>query len=247
MSPVRSAILRPIIAAAFLLIASGLAKPAWGQGTGALLYGVTPTNRLIAFTASAPGTLLGSVPITNLNPGDRIVGIDVRPASNWLYGLGISGQLYFINQSNGVAIRIGVPITPAPSGTDFGFDFNPVVDRIRVVSDSGQNLRLHPDTGAVAVVDAPLAYAPGDPNAGRTPGVQAAAYTNPDNDAATGTTLYDLDAALDVAVIQNPPNDGRLNTVGPIGFDAVSAGFDIGGGNSFYASLQAAGARITAP
>ena len=51
----------------------------------------------------------------------------------------------------------GAPaFTPALSGTAFGFDFNPTVDRIRVVSDTGQNLRLNPDTGAVAAVDGAL-------------------------------------------------------------------------------------------
>jgi hypothetical protein len=36
----------------------------------------------------------------------------------------------------------------------FPIDFNPVVDRIRIMSDAGQNLRVHPDTGAV-VADSP--------------------------------------------------------------------------------------------
>ena len=44
---------------------------------------------------------------------------------------------------------------PLLDGTEFGVDFNPQVDRLRVVSNSGQNLRLHPDTGAVAAVDKP--------------------------------------------------------------------------------------------
>jgi hypothetical protein len=237
---------RRYLLSAFIILAvlALSAQHADAQDTSALLYGVTPSNRLITFSASAPGTLIASVPILNLSPGERIVGVDVRPANNWLYGLGSGGQLYIINHVTGAAIRIGAPVSPLLAGTEFGFDFNPTVDRIRVVSDAGQNLRLHPDTGAVAAVDGSLAYLAGDPNAGRTPGVQAAAYTNPDNDPATGTTLFDIDAALDVVSTQNPPNDGRLNTNVSLGIDAVRVGFDIGP-SSFYASVQAAGATTS--
>ena len=211
---------------------------------GQLLLGVTPSNRLIAFSSANPGQLLHSVPITNLAPGELILGIDVRPANNQLYALGSTSQLYLINYINGAATRVGSPFTPSLSGTDFGFDFNPTVDRIRVVSDTGQNLRLHPDSGAIAAVDTPLSYAPGDANAGRTPQVTAAAYTNPDNDPATGTLLVDLDAALDVAASQNPPNDGRLNTLLPLGVDIARAGFDISLTDAFVA-YQTAGATTS--
>jgi hypothetical protein len=222
-------------------IAAGWQRPAPAQNAGVLLYGVTASNRLIAFTSAAPGQLLNDVPIANLAAGERIVGLDMRPANNWLYGLGSTSQLYVINPVTGAAIRIGAPFTPALSGTDFGFDFNPTVDRIRVVSNSGQNLRLHPDTGAAAAVDGALSYAAGDANAGRVPGVTAVAYTNPDNDPATGTTLFDIDAALDVVAVQNPPNDGRLNTQDPLGIDAGNLGFDIGLASDFYASIQSPG------
>jgi hypothetical protein len=229
-----------LVVAVVMIILALSARRATTQEAAAVLYGVTPSNRLITFSAAAPGTLVASVPIANLSPGERIVGIDVRPANNWLYGLGSGGQLYLLNQVTGAAIRIGAPLSPGLAGTQFGFDFNPTVDRIRVVSDAGQNLRVHPDTGAVVAVDGALSYTAGDPNAGRTPNVQAAAYTNPDNDPATGTTLFDIDTALDVVSTQNPPNDGRLNTTVSLGIDAVSVGFDIGL-RSFYAAVQAAG------
>jgi hypothetical protein len=218
--------------------------PLPAQTGGAILYAVTPSNRLLTFSSSAPGTILNNVPITNLQTGERIVGIDMRPANNWLYGLGSTSQLYVINQVTGAAIRIGAPFTPALAGTEFGVDFNPTVDRIRVVSDTGQNLRLHPDTGAVAGVDLPLNYAAGDANAGRTPGVDAVAYTNPDNDPATGTTLFDIDSALDTVAIQNPPNNGTLNTNGALGVGAVRVGFDIGL-TDFYAAIQLDGSTTS--
>ena len=206
------------------------------QSAPALLYGVTTSNRLIAFDASDPSRLLGSMPIANLAAGEQIVGIDVRPANNWLYGLGSSSQLYLINQLTGAAIRIGAPFTPALNGSAFGVDFNPTVDRIRVVSDTGQNLRLHPDTGVVVAVDGPLRFATADPNASRTPHIVGAAYTNPDTDPSTGTTLFDIDSVLDISATQNPPNDGVLNTMAPIGIDAGDrVGFDIGPSSIFLA------------
>jgi hypothetical protein len=73
------------------------------------------------------------------------------------------------------------------------------VDRIRVVSDVDQNLRLNPDTGAV-IVDTPLAYKSGDPNFGKNANVVHAAYTNSFKGATT-TTLYVLDTGLDVLAI----------------------------------------------
>ncbi len=224
-----------------MIVAWGRPMPA--QTGAALLFGVTPSNRLIAFSASAPAQLFSNVLITNLAPGERIVGIDVRPANNLLYGLGSSSQLYVLNPVSGAATRIGAPFTPGLSGTDFGFDFNPAVDRIRVVSNTGQNLRLHPDTGAGAGVDSNLSFA-GDVYAGLMPAVTGAAYSNPDNDPATGTTLFDIDTALDIVAIQNPPNNGTLNALVSLGVDGTSVGFDIGLSDSFV-SVQAPGATTS--
>ena len=84
-----------------------------------------------------------------------------------------------------------------------------MADRIRITSDSEQNLRVNPDTGMVAAVDGMLAYAAGDINFGQNPNVVGSAYTN-SRPTATTTTLYDIDSALDIVVIQNPPNEGVL-------------------------------------
>jgi hypothetical protein len=96
-----------------------------------------------------------------------------------------------------------------------------------VVSDADQNLRLNPNNGALAALDSPLAYAAGDLNAGANPNIVGAAYTN-NIAGATSTALYVLDSNLDILAIQNPPNNGTLNTVGPLGVDtSAEAGFDI--------------------
>jgi hypothetical protein len=105
------------------------------------------------------------------------------------------------------------------AGTAFGVDFNPVPDRLRIVSDTGQNLRVNVDTGGVTV-DGALAYAAGDTNAGQSPQIAAAGYTNAvAGRVATATVLYDIDFAKDILVRQDPPNNGTLVTVGPLGVD----------------------------
>jgi hypothetical protein len=181
--------------------------------------------------------------VTGLQPEEEILGIDFRPATGGLYGLGSTSRLYLIDPGTAVATQVGSgPFATALEGHAFGFDFNPTVDRIRVVSNTGQNLRLNPITGALAAVDTALAFAALDPNAGARPAVVGAAYTNPDNDPATGTTLYDIDAALDLLVTQAPPNGGVLNTVGRLGERANGkVGFDIGADGRAWAVLKPGG------
>jgi hypothetical protein len=210
-----------------------------GPGVGELVYGVTTSNLLISFNSGAPGTILSSVAITGLQTGETILGIDFRPATKQLYGLGSTSRLYTINLVTGAATAVAPQFTPALSGTAFGFDFNPTVDRIRITSSAGQNFRLDPST-ATAVIDTNLAYASGDVNAAATPRVVGSAYTNSFS-GATSTTLYDIDSNLDILVTQNPPNNGTLNTVGPLGFNTSDlVGFDISRVSSIaFASLTA--------
>lgn len=142
--------------------------------------------------------------------------------------------------STGAATVVGSQFTTLLNGTAFGFDFNPTVDRIRVTSEANQNLRLNPSNGAIAAVDTNLAYAAGDVNVGADPRVVGSAYTNSFSGATT-TTLYDIDSNLDILVTQNPPNNGTLNTVGPLGFNTSDLlGFDISRVSSIaFASLTA--------
>jgi hypothetical protein len=255
---------RRVAAAAILLcIMLGLAPYASAapgtQGSGQIVYGLTTANRLIQFNSSNPCVIIAQPRVTGLQKNEQLHGIDFRPATGQLYGLGSSSRIYVIDPQSGQATPVvAQPFSPKLQGKLFGFDFNPTVDRIRVVSDKGQNLRLHPDLGTVVdfdpaaagiQTDGKLAYdntdADGDPvdvNAGRRPRVGAAAYTNPDNDPATGTTLYDIDAERDSLVTQAPPNNGTLNTVGKLGFKVNElAGFDIGSTNIAYAALRARG------
>lgn len=213
---------------AFASAVTGIAIP-----TNSVAYSVDEANNLMVHDFMASGIPI-SKPITGLQTSEMILGIDFRPANGQLYALGSSSRIYTINLATAAATVAGGQFSTLLNGTSFGFDFNPTVDRIRVVSNTGQNLRLDPNTGAVAAVDGAL-------NPG-TPMVSAAAYTN-NFPGATTTSLFDIDAGTDKLYIQNPPNNGTLVEVGPLGINVeLNNGFDIGGtSNKAYALLRVGG------
>ena len=65
--------------------------------------------------------------------GQVLLGIDFRPQNGLLYGLGSGGGVFAIDRTSGVATLASLLSTPT-SGTSFGVDFNPIPDRLRVVS-----------------------------------------------------------------------------------------------------------------
>lgn len=210
-----------------------------------LAYGVTLEQTLIRFDTASPTVIQLGAAITGLATNEVIRGIDFRPATGQLFALGSQSNLYTINITTGAATQVGGTFASALNGSAFGFDFNPTVDRIRVTSDQNQNLRLNPITGAVAFVDGNLAYGAADPNFGVDPNGNHAAYTN-SFAGATTTTLYIIDTGLDVLATQNPPNNGTLNTVGPLGVDVQDmGGFDIGQNNVAFAAIRPVGSART--
>lgn len=222
-----------------LLLAASAGALAAGVARAELVYGVTLQQSLVTWDSSTPGTLLSGVAISGLQTNEVIHGIDLRPNTGEMYALGSMNRLYRINRTTGVATQVGPVFGTSLNGSSFGFDFNPTVDRIRVISDVDQNLRLHPDTGAVVATDGTIAYAAGDPNFGTNPNAVHAAYTN-SYAGALSTTLYVLDTGLDVLAIQNPANAGQLMTVGSVGADITDlGGFDISGLTGFaYATVR---------
>ena len=221
-------------------LAGTLAAPA-AASAAEQLAGVTEDNTLVLVRSDAPGTVRYAVPIRNLPAGERIVGLDTRPSTGALYGLGASSRVYRIDVGSGNALAIGNPFTPLLDGSQFGFSVNPVADNLRSVSNNRQNLVLNADTGQVAATGTPLPYAAGDAGAGATPAVAASAYSN-GVPGATQTTLYDIDAGRDALTIQNPPNEGTLTTVGALGLDVNGpGGFDISTTGIGYAALRRAG------
>jgi hypothetical protein len=183
------------------------------------VVGVTSDQRLICFRADRPSRARTIAAVTGLQTDTRLVGIDVRPATGVLYGLGEAGGIYTVNVDTAVATLVA-RTNVALRGMSFGVDFNPVADRLRVVSDVGQNLAVNVADGATAA-QTDVAYTPGTP----ATGVVGSMYTNNDADPNTATTLFDVDSTLDQIAIQSPPANGTLVATGKLGVDT---GTDVG-------------------
>jgi hypothetical protein len=178
---------------------------------------------LLAFRADRPAEVRRVAP---QGVSGRLIGVDRRPADGVLYGVSTTNDVYRIDPASGQAARVSSLTVPFDGDARSGFDFNPQADRLRLVSRDGQDLRVNVTLGATAV-DGALRYRDGDPGAGARPQVTAGAYTHNIPDA-PDTKLLEIDAARDVLVLQDPPNDGVLATVGPLGVDfGPTGGFDI--------------------
>ncbi len=224
-----------------LLAGIGLAFTAAASAnaqTSNIIVGITDADQVVFFSRLDPSITTTPVPITGVAAGQTVVGADFRPATGELFILGynvISGEarLYTLNATSpttATATPVGAATFTLLLGSgDIGFDFNPTVDRIRVVSAIGANYRLNPVTGTLVTPDGNLNYAAGDVNNGTPPTIGAAAYTN-SFIGSEATTLFDYDATLNVLASQIPPNNGTLNTIGSSGITAdagTSADMDI--------------------
>ena len=174
-------------------------------------------NKVFYFNARNLNSPIRSYSITGLQSGENIISIDYRPATGQLYGLGSTSRLYLINENSGLATPLGsTSFAPQIGGTSSSIDFNPTVDRVRLVSNNGQNLRLHPELGTVVATD-------GSINGVANTQIEAVAYTNSVS-GSTSTQLYDIDYTTDKLYLQTPPNDGGLQEVGSLDVDFSGIG-----------------------
>lgn len=200
-------------------------------------------SAIATFDTTAPGTLSQAVPILGLNPVsmEQVLAIDIRPATGVIYGITDDSRLVTISPSTGMATVIGtLPTTAAVTATQIGFDFNPVVDRIRLVS-ANQNLRIDPTPPAAGQSVNVTADTAPSATGTATPSVSGSAYTN-SFAGATGTVLFGIDSGRDRLVTQEP-NSGVLTDVGTrLGTDLNVTGingFDIAAAdNTGFAVLQ---------
>ncbi|WP_113651256.1 DUF4394 domain-containing protein [Pedobacter namyangjuensis] len=214
---------------------SGVLVKGLAIATPPAAYAVDNTNNFLIFNPRTTAAPISKA-IIGLQAGETVLGMDMRPVNGQIYALGSTSRLYAVNASSGAFTQVGtLPFATLLAGTSFGFDFNPSVDRIRIVSNTGQNLRIDPNTGLIGAVDSPL-------NPG-TPAVSAAAYTN--NFSPTTTTkLFVIDHNTDKLYSQDA-NAGTLTEVGNLMVNVeASNGFDIissSGGDTGYAILTVAG------
>jgi hypothetical protein len=210
-----------------LALAAAAVIAVTGAANAATLIGLTADNRLVGIDTE---TRRAAAPVAVRGVEGRLLGIDIRPADGTLWGLSDAGILYVIDPRTGQATMKSRLSERFESGGRAVVDFNPTVDRLRVMGVSGANLRVNVDTGAT-IVDGALNYHPEDRNAGTTPRITAGAYTNSVK-GATATALYTIDTLLGQLNLQSPPNDGAQRTKGATGvalppgtaFDILSDG-----------------------
>ena len=253
---------RSVVSSAVLAATLGLAACGGGDDLSVVVtpppaavlsntVALTASNRLISFARTAPQVVTSTSPvITGLQPDETLLGMDYRPADGLLYAVGSSGAVYQLDPLTGVASgRIALTSAAAGnapivlSGTGFGVDFNPQSDRLRVISNTGQNLRINlVSTLGNTSVDTPV------PAAAM---VSGSAYTNSFSGTSI-TRLYNLNLTantLDEQGTQNTttgttqPNDGTQTTIAPLGVAPTAVnGFDIDALNNVgYAAMTVGG------
>lgn len=224
------------------LLCAALVMCGSSAALGERAAGLTFDGGLVIFDTATPSiaTLRTIGPLATA--GEVLIGIDVRPATGQLYGVSSDGALtrtYVIDPATGAATLVGPASVVLSPADQYGIDFNPVADRLRIENTSGTNLRVDPTSG-LAATDTPLSAGP----------VTAIAYDR--NVAGTPqTTLYAIDrGGSSLATIGGingtpSPDGGAVTPVGPLGvtIDAgTDAGFDVSPTGVAYASLSVGGA-----
>jgi hypothetical protein len=237
-----------LIGAATLVASGGGPSAATANTPAYAVYALADAN-LIRFSSATPSTIDATVPITGIVAGDVLHGIDVRPATGQLYGMGVNStpnpdtlRLYVIDRATGqaTAVTIGA-VNATGNASRYSIDFNPASDRVRVIDDTGGNQRLNPNNGALAAVDTAIS-----PVGANVRGIaydrNVAARSAPST---TPTTLYAIKADGNLVHVGGlngtpSPNGGVVTNVGPLG-SAVpgsnSVGFDITADNVGLASI----------
>lgn len=202
-------------------VAAAALSPALGQA--ATLAGLTADNRLVMIDTE---TRRAGAPVAIRGVEGRVLGIDQRPADGSLVALADTWTLWRVDPRSGAATLLSRLTERAELGGRAVVDFNPTVDRLRVMGMNGTNLRINVDTGAT-LVDGTLKYAPADRNAGTMPRITAGAYSNSVK-GATQTALYTIDTLLGSFNLQAPPNDGVQQSKASFGMSLPPAtAFDI--------------------
>ena len=198
---------------------------------GSPVYAVDLANRLLLFGTESPETINRITPITGLPALKRIVGIDFRPSTGALYGVGNDSRVYVLDTLTGAATPVGsAPFTPEIDFFEvhFGVGFDPQ-ERLRlIVAESGANYSISADDGT-AVLQTSVSFRDGDQNASETPRIAGLGFVPPEIGASPAVkgaavrgpgplagVLLALDADLGVLVEAIDPETGEFDTVGPI-------------------------------
>lgn len=202
-----------------------------------LMYALGHTsNALFLFKSGAPGTPLSFTIPSGLVANDSLRALAVQPVTGKLFAIGTASVLYTLNPFTGTATPVGPAFNPALTGDTMDLAFDRTSGLLRVFTSSGQNLVIHPVTGAVIASDSTPAYAAGDVNAGAVPQIVGADFSH----VGAVQTLYGIDATRDTLVTISTPTSAQLTTTGPLGFNTeTQAALEIPSGATFgWASLS---------
>lgn len=207
---------RTLLTSCALLAAAGAA-----HATPAI--GLAGDKTLVVIDSNA-GKATKSMEVTGV---DRLLGIDLRPATGQLIGVSDAHEIVEIDPATGAATVLSKmdKMLPLKDGQPVIVDFNPKANKLRFMT-GRTNHRVDIESGKVTV-DGSLAFEDTDMHAGEAPNIVAAAYINsygkPD-----ATAMYDIDATINAVIQQTSPNDGTLAAIGKLGVDAADTyAFDI--------------------
>jgi hypothetical protein len=218
-----------------VLLAVGAGACVSGVASAETVIGLGTSNQLIRFDSATPGTTIMLGNVTGLAAGETLLGIDQRPLTGQLAAIGSSNRVYFIDLVSLQAFPAGDPFSPVLDGVEHGIDFNPTVDRIRVVNANGQNRRLNPLNGTAVApgLDTALTYV-----GGGVPRAVGTAYTNSVANAPLGSVRQliidsNTDGLGEVGSQAGGNasfNGGVVTPLGALGFATNDlVGFDISG------------------
>ncbi|HEY8583548.1 MAG TPA: DUF4394 domain-containing protein, partial [Capillimicrobium sp.] len=223
---------------ALVATAAGLGAPASAQAAEQFAA-LTSDGQLMLFRSDSPGKIQNAELVTGLQSAETLLGLDVLPSNGRLYALGSSNRIYVVNPVTGAATAVSnTAFSPPLNGVTFTFGIDPTTSEARVVSNSGQDLRISVLNGQVTGVDAPFTYTPTDAGFGTTPLLAGLAYTIPPAGSAGASSFYAVDSVRDV-LTTSATAAATVRTIGPLGVEVVEpAGFDITVDGTAYAALR---------
>ncbi len=179
-----------MISSPFIIFSESLASPALADEVDLIV--VTDDNTLAGFNSASPDAPVFSMPVTGLEPGEKIEAIEFITGMNKVLVITNLGITHELDISTGAARSIGV-IPSTLVGENQGFDFDPVTKILRLINESGQNVQIDPSTGRLKDIDPAPVYAPGQPDAGEKLKITGLAYAS-NNPGATSTKLFAFDS-----------------------------------------------------
>lgn len=177
-----------------------------GDTTTLWIFSTTVVNATNIVASTSSVNLTG---VTSFAARD----LDIRPATGQIvllaYNTTVSSStpphsVYTVNPVTGVVTLLSTLncTDSISSNEDVSIDFNPTVDRLRIISSGGTNLRVNVVTGD-CFIDSTL----------NVTGLTSIAYTN-NLAGATTTTLYAINQGDNDYFTISPPNNGSVNFVG---------------------------------